>query len=411
MVATSDPILDVNEPYFQFDREERQFCAMLAHLLMQRGCNLRAFLRLIRERQEERGLLRLAVLSDEAVDRAQVYVEFAILRDRWSQFDADRTLALSARNDQKRAFIQKLFRRVSALERFAEIPLPADVPAAFNAQFMGNAGRRVASDVASPALWRVDALRTWAERVADGADAADVFRGLCILGWAFRIKPDLVVWLPGPTWLCIEAKLLSPEGQYPTGTKEKALFDEICEPGRRRVRQIELQKFLFDTVLGQEAVQVFIGRGARIPRDPASGPSPTAITWREVFNALDLGASQPFVASFIKKNAYVDAPTGTGTADNPDVPDRTSYFDGTEPDLASLQTLLAARRTTGRPTEIGFVGGAAALHKRDLQALEARDWKWRDPSTNTGRHQVRNWIAADAFERIIDELKSEQAVD
>ena len=410
MVATSDPLLDANEPYFQFDREERQFCAMLAHLLMQRGSNLRGFLGLICERQEERGLPKLAALSDEAVDQAQVYVEFAILRDRWSQFDAA-TPNLRTRNDQKRAFIQTLFRRVSALKRFADVLLPADVPAAFNEQFMGKPGRRVASDVASPALWRVDALRTWAQCVADGADAADVFRCVCMLGWAFRIKPDLVIWLPGPTWLCVEAKLLSPEGQYPTGAKEKVLFDGICEPGQRRVRQIELQKFLFDTVLGVEAVQVFIGRGARIPRDPASGPSPTAITWREVFNALDLEESRLFVASFIKKNAYIDAPTRTETADDPEVPDRISYFDGTAPDLASLQTLLAGRRAAGRPTEIGFVGGVDALRKRDLQTLEARDWKWRDPSTNTGRHQARNWIATDAFERIVDELMSEQAVD
>ena len=37
-------------PFYQFLREERQFCAVLAHLLMQKGGNLRAFIELLNSR-------------------------------------------------------------------------------------------------------------------------------------------------------------------------------------------------------------------------------------------------------------------------------------------------------------------------------------------------------------------------
>ena len=217
-----NPLRDLDRPYLQFVREERQFCAVLAHLLMQRGPNLRTLLDLTRERLEEPQRARLPELSDEAIDQAQVYVEFAILRDLWSQIDADLKLPLATRNEQKRAFICDLFRNVEALAAFANLLPLATRPAFFNEQFMGQTGRRVASDIASPALWRVDALWTWAQGLPGGGDAPDVFRCLCMLAWTFRIKPDLVIWLPGPTWLCIEAKLLSPEGQYPTGRRRRS---------------------------------------------------------------------------------------------------------------------------------------------------------------------------------------------
>ena len=167
-------------------------------------------------------------------------------------------------------------------------------------------------------------------------------------------------------------------------------------------------------MLKQDVIRVVIARGPRtagFPRSTTSAPTPATITWRETFNRLDFGTSHPFVETFVKQNTYVDSRPIPAIDDEIDPPDRASYFDGTVPDLPSLLALLAERRAAGQTTDIGFAGGPAALRKRDRQALEPRDWKWRDPTTNTGRHQARNWIGADAFERIVDELPSAPEID
>jgi hypothetical protein len=65
------------------------------------------------------------------------------------------------------------------------------------------------------------------------------------LKWSFRIKPDIVIVMPGQKPLCIEAKLLSPEGHYPTMKAEAVLFDAHFQIPNHRVRQLELQEFLF----------------------------------------------------------------------------------------------------------------------------------------------------------------------
>lgn len=287
-------------PFYTLVREERQFSFLLAHLLMQRGPNLGRFVGLIND------LLPPATgpLPLDQLDEAEIYVEYAYLRDHWDSIlkgtqENGRLTPRGRRkaNEEKRAFILQLFRRVPSLQELAASNLPAD-PASFNAHFMGIAGSRITGDVASPALWSVKALKE-----GFGTNR-DVFRDLCKLKWSFRIKPDLVIWIPGAPILCIEAKLESGEGTYPTGGEAK-IFDEVLG-ARVRVGQFELQKFMFSTLMATPCVPVVIQK-----REPSGQPDCPTLTWAAVLDTLataeELNKSIPFVNRLISENSALRA--------------------------------------------------------------------------------------------------------
>ena len=69
--------------FYTFLREERQFCFLFAFVLMQKGDAVSRFLDLIRQRQSP-GEAVLPTPSGDALNRAEVYVEYAYLRDRWN---------------------------------------------------------------------------------------------------------------------------------------------------------------------------------------------------------------------------------------------------------------------------------------------------------------------------------------
>jgi len=191
--------------YYQFVREERLFCAALAHLLMQKGSNLTTFLQLVNAKSPADSQLPLT-----RIDEAEVYVEFAFLRDYWHGLARD--------NDAKRRFIFDLFSRVDRLRHYESDSFPS-VIGEFNGTFMGSPGTRIRNDIVYPGRWSVTGLF---ERF--GA-RPDEFRDFCRFKWSFNIKPDVVVLLPGSKPLCVEAKFESKEGRYPTSSSDCVAFD------------------------------------------------------------------------------------------------------------------------------------------------------------------------------------------
>jgi hypothetical protein len=101
----------------------------------------------------------------------------------------------------------------------------------------------------------------------------------------------------------VEAKLESKESSYPTGVEECARFDRIVGP-RRRVGQIELQRFMFDVLLDRPCQPVVIARAAIPQHSTAPGfddPVPF-LSWEEIFRALDDSSSIPFVRRLLREN-------------------------------------------------------------------------------------------------------------
>ena len=269
------PILGESS-FYQFVREERFFCSILAHLLMQEGANLKSFHDLVGDRIGERSRV-----NDVNFHDAEIYLEFSFLRDRWDSLGRD--------NEAKRTLIMTLLSRVPELQRHGIPEFPKAI-ADFNAFFMGPRGLRIKRDISSPGQWSVATL---SERFGTEPEQ---FRGFCKFKWSFNIKPDIVLLIPGSKPLCIEAKLESVEGQYPANSKEREIFDKIFGIEEGRVGQLKLQQFMFETLLEDPCDSLFLSRN----------PGPGAhVTWHEVFERLDVNSSIPFVRSLIEENRHI----------------------------------------------------------------------------------------------------------
>ena len=264
--------------FFRIVREERLFCSVLAHLLMEGDSNLARFLELVRHE------LSPGSRSDAGRKDAEIYVEFTFLRDYCSGLGRD--------NGAKRRVILLLLSKIDGLGRHVDAGFPEAIPE-FNALFMGSRGGRITGDIVYPGQWSVTQLNK-----QYGA-CCEQFRDFCRFKWAFNIKPDIVVLLPGCRPLCIEAKLESREGVYPTNPREAQIFDERFGQGKGRVRQIDLQEFMFGVLLG-EPCDILV-----IRRDEEATSHLPCLTWRRVFSQLDVSSSIPFVRRLVEENQHL----------------------------------------------------------------------------------------------------------
>lgn len=263
------------DEFFRFTREERLFASIFTHLLMEQGSNIASFLKLVASKLKED-----PTWVSESVDDARVYFEFTFLRDDWKALE---------KNGEREDYIFRLFSLIPALSGYQRSHFPEEAKA-FNEVFMGGSPRVPREDIAMPGMWSVSAI---AHRFGDDPQAV---RDLCRFKWAFNIKPDIVLVLPGPTAICVEAKLESGEGQYPSSAKECEVFDKLFGIGERRVGQIEEQRFMFSTLLEIPCDFVFL------QRDDVDHPDAVSITWHEVFEFLDLTSSTQYVRDLISEN-------------------------------------------------------------------------------------------------------------
>jgi hypothetical protein len=271
-------------------REERLFCAVLFHLLLSSRPNLQTFV------DEINGQLPPERALGDIGDDAGIYVEFTFLRDSWNAIGGGAGPEKEAVNAEKRARIFDIFRRSAILAHLTADSLPA-APGAFNQMFMGTRGTLAKSDIVYPGQWSVEALAD-----SFGTDP-EVYRELCRIKWSFNIKPDLVVLAPDERAICVEAKLESGQGTYPASKKDCDIFDRVVsgtkDPGR--VRQVELQQFMFETLLAMPCQPVVVGR-TQFQKDPGI----PFLTWEGLFSRLDRSHSLPFVERLIMENTIID---------------------------------------------------------------------------------------------------------
>ena len=224
-------------------------------------------------------------LPSGRLDDAELYLEFSYLRDRWD--------SLRPNNEAKLDMIFSLLATVPELDGFHRADFPERIPD-FNAFFMGPKGARILEDIAYPGQWSVAQLEK------SFPEDPETFLEFCKFKWSFNIKPDLVVLTPDSPPLCIEAKLESPEGWYPSGLTEAAIFDHVFGRGKGRVGQIELQQFMFTNLLQAPCVQIVVGR-----TPPMGDPPYLFISWKEVFSALDFATSHPYVEKLLLGNRHL----------------------------------------------------------------------------------------------------------
>jgi hypothetical protein len=247
--------LGISNEYVRYCREERNFAAVLYHLLLDEN-RLGAFLRLIG-------------VSARDVDKVGVYFEYAHLRDLWS-FVAKSETNVAAQNQRYRDAV------IAMLQMRPGRALPTDTRL-FNEFFIGE-GSRAASVtyIQMPSRWNDAQFQRWVE-----FDDEDFARRACKLKWAFNAKPDLVLHLGPDKVVCIEAKLGSGIGAYRAKTGDPKCFG---------MTQTKLQEFILQDLLGYETDEtsfVMISKTKGAPTKPWRN-----FTWHEVFEAV-LNAHPP----------------------------------------------------------------------------------------------------------------------
>jgi hypothetical protein len=224
----------IDEPYFQFGREERHLAGILFYLLNHKDNAERAI---------------RSVEPDWRISPAEfgVYLEYSYPRDLWRKMELredGRNIPRS--NDRKRAVIIGMLESQGfdasklAWLKHAEVT-------GFNEFFIGES--RASHDyVESPANW---SLKTTASNLPSNKDLLIA----CKIKWAFKVKPDLVIHADRQHAVCIELKLESREGSYPSRGDEKELLRKRGFFGEGKgfhlpISQTKLQRFLMTELLG-----------------------------------------------------------------------------------------------------------------------------------------------------------------
>jgi hypothetical protein len=271
-------------PYSTFNREERNVAAILYHLLLT-GDNLTRFCD------------KIGAPLDRDPSRVEMYVEFAYLRDLWHALQvaslASQALGVARgqRHDKDLVAANAVRRKLilDSLHPSAEADLAECSTIAFNRHF--GAARASSRYIQSPGRWTVIGL---AKRLTDDAE----FLRTCRFKWAFNIKPDLVVIDQAARAVCVEAKVESGEGSYPTSELEREEFDRRFGAGQGRVGQLELQRQLMENLLGFETTFVYLVQDL-----PGGAADSAAITmsWKDAFGALDCEGCQPYMKKWITR--------------------------------------------------------------------------------------------------------------
>jgi len=251
-------LLAWTDGYEPLCREERNFAAIVHHLLLQQA-NLTRFLRLVG--------------SPEPTERERtaVFFEYAYLRDLWDTRASDPILARAAILDWLSPPAHYGLERLAILEWntfFGAAPLASSVA------------------IQNPGRWSIS---SFSKNITED----DFFLRACMFKWAFNAKPDLVIHTGESSAVCIEAKLESGEGRYPASAPDKA---EFTRRGLARVRQTEVQTYLMGKMLGFQTTYVLLVRSPA-----ARSETHRIITWKECFAALDWQEEAPFVRTWIER--------------------------------------------------------------------------------------------------------------
>jgi hypothetical protein len=251
--------------YFAINREERNLAAIFYHTLLLKN-NLQKFLNLI--------------ACDFTVDEKEfgIYFEYAYLRDLWYNIKGRN---IDEINDNKRELIYTFLKpyNVDELKKYDT--------GQFNSYF--GAVSRSPGYIESPGNWSID---NYKRNIPD--DQHQEFLKICKFKWSFNAKPDIVIHTSNNHAVCIEAKLESTEGFYPTKQKET---EEFKRRGLEKVSQTTLQTKIME-LLGIQTKFIFL-----IQKGNPSNTSFQTIVWKDVFSILDVESCPYFIKEWIKRLA------------------------------------------------------------------------------------------------------------
>lgn len=262
-------LLGFHDPYVSFCREERNYAALLYHVLLLPG-NLQRFL----EHLQEEGVVSDTWPKD--TETAELYMEYAILRDMWKRVRPDPDTAVHT---------------IAALVPGFPLEHLSDDPAKFNGLLVSGSNPS-SKHVQNPGRWSIAKINS-----LYGPDETEVFRLTCMFKWSFNIKPDLALQLSPDHVIVLETKYESAAAKYPTKPEEQAIFNaRRCE----RVGQMELQDFLLRNILGMQTAHLLVRKNPLSPPVTPDSQAPyVTTTWKSILGSLDLGQAHSFARAMI----------------------------------------------------------------------------------------------------------------
>lgn len=232
--------------YADVVREERYFCAVLYHCMLNDPEGMQRFLQLCGV--ERKGPARCDVQG--------VFVEYAMARDLWNCLEE---------NEAKQEY---LVSHAALPPGMRELTVEE-----FNKKLVS--GRISPKYIQSPGRWKLDKVRSISTKA-------------CKLKWAFNVKPDIVIELDNDTVVCVEAKVESREDKYAKG--EDLEIIDILEESEAECSegfgaQCEVQRFLMDEVLGfKDARMIFLSKTVR--EKEGQDRKHKDITWSEAYGCF-----------------------------------------------------------------------------------------------------------------------------
>jgi len=205
-----------------------------------------------------------------------IYFEYAFLRDLWFNIDSQ-FIDNESRNAQKRNVILDLLKPTNREELKNMSVLE------FNTYF-GAVPKPSPFYIQSPGNW---SIRSYAETIHK-----DELLNVSRFKWCFNAKPDVVIHTTKSHAICIEAKLESKEGVYPSNEHEKKIFTTNDLP---LVGQLEIQKKIMVELLGIQTQFIFL-----VQHSPDSF-NPEVLTWKEVFSNMDTTDCPSFINEWMRR--------------------------------------------------------------------------------------------------------------
>jgi hypothetical protein len=230
-----------DQPYYQFNREERHLAGILFYILNHRG-------------YVERLLKTVPAQWPWDINEKEfgIYLEYSYPRDLWHRMGLEK--GESGSNRRKReAIVAMLVNRGFDANNLSSIKAVKE----FNAFFIGQS-RASGEYIQSPANWQLKHISNNLARNSDLIVATKI-------KWAFRVKPDIVIHTDNQHALCLELKLEASEGYYPSVSAEKQILidRDLFASGHSKpfpIRQRELQTFLMKDLVGLDCCFRFVTR-------------------------------------------------------------------------------------------------------------------------------------------------------
>jgi len=268
--------------YGDIVREERYFCAVLFHCMLQDPDGMQKFLE------------KCGVEAEHRVVKG-VFIEYAMVRDLWNQLD--RIQDVAERNKKKREFIaQALLNGIQEPSDRAPVEsiIQVEEVRAFNSLFVASKARSK-DFIQSPSSWGITTIAK--------SGNAQLTKAACKLKWGYNAKPDIVIELEDDGVLYIEAKVESKEGRYATSSSDKKALESVLNAAdvaefRGSSGQKMVQQYIMKNILGFNPVyEVFLSLSNQ-------SKSNSSLLWGEAlecFRTLDHRAHQTAWSQLVEK--------------------------------------------------------------------------------------------------------------